>query len=30
MAIASAYGDLMTHYKCAQEFYSIVNTLPHI
>lgn len=26
----SAYGDLMTHEKCAMEFYQIVNTLPHI
>lgn len=28
--ISSAYGDFMTHEKCAMEFYSIVNTLPHI
>lgn len=27
---SSAYGDFMTHEKCAMEFYSIVNTLPHI
>ena len=29
-AISSAYGDLMTHYKCAMEFYSILNMMPHI
>jgi hypothetical protein len=29
-AISSAYGDLMTHYKCAMEFYSILQMLPHI
>ena len=28
--VSSAYGDFMTHNKCAAEFYSIVNTLPHI
>lgn len=28
--VSSAYGDFMTHEKCAMEFYSIVNTLPHI
>jgi hypothetical protein len=27
---SSAYGDFMTHEKCAMEFYQIVNTLPHI
>lgn len=30
MFCSSAYGDFMTHEKCAMEFYSIVNTLPHI
>ncbi len=30
LAISSALGDLMTHYKCAMEFYSILNMLPHI
>lgn len=29
-AISSAYGDLMTHEKCAMEFYSILQMLPHI
>ena len=29
-AVSSAYGDLMTHYKCAMEFYSILQMLPHI
>jgi len=29
-AVSSAYGDLMTHEKCAMEFYSILNMLPHI
>lgn len=29
-AISSAYGDLMTHTKCAMEFYSILQMLPHI
>lgn len=28
--ISAAYGDLMTHNKCVQEFYFIVNTMPHI
>ena len=28
--ISSAYGDFMTHNKTCGEFYSIVNTLPHI
>jgi len=28
--ISSAYGDFMTHEKCAMEFYQILNTLPHI
>jgi hypothetical protein len=28
--ISSAYGDLMTHNKCAMEFYSIIQTLAHI
>lgn len=28
--VSSAYGDFMTHNKCAAEFYAIVNTLPHI
>ena len=28
--ISAAYGDLMVHYKCVAEFYSIVNTMPHI
>jgi len=30
MFVSSAYGDFMTHEKCAAEFYAIVNTLPHI
>lgn len=30
MFCSSAYGDFMTHEKCAAEFYHIVNTLPHI
>jgi hypothetical protein len=30
MFCSSAYGDFMTHNKCALEFYQIVNTLPHI
>ncbi|MHA1815979.1 MAG: hypothetical protein ACTSX1_08240 [Candidatus Heimdallarchaeaceae archaeon] len=30
MFCSSAYGDFMTHNKCAMEFYQIVNTLPHI
>ena len=30
MFCSSAYGDFMTHEKCASEFYHIVNTLPHI
>ena len=30
MFCSSAYGDFMTHGKCAMEFYQIVNTLPHI
>ena len=30
LAISSAYGDLMTHQKCAMEFYSILQMLPHI
>ena len=30
MFCSSAYGDFMTHEKCAMEFYQIVNTLPHI
>ncbi len=30
MFCSSAYGDFMTHQKCAMEFYQIVNTLPHI
>lgn len=30
MFCSSAYGDFMTHEKCAMEFYAIVNTLPHI
>jgi len=30
LAISSAYGDLMTHEKCAMEFYSILQMLPHI
>lgn len=30
MFVSSAYGDLMTHEKCAAEFYSILNMLPHI
>ena len=30
LAISSAYGDLMTHQKCAMEFYSILNMMPHI
>ena len=30
MFCSSAYGDFMTHTKCAMEFYQIVNTLPHI
>jgi len=28
--VSSMYGDLMTHEKCAAEFYSILNMLPHI
>jgi len=28
--VSSAYGDMMTHYKCAAEVYAIINTLPHI
>jgi hypothetical protein len=28
--VSSAYGDFMTHEKCAMEFYSIVKTLAHI
>ena len=28
--VVSAMGDFMTHNKCAEEFYMIVNTLPHI
>lgn len=28
--VSSAYGDFMTHNKCAMEFYQILNTLPHI
>lgn len=28
--ISSAYGDMMTHNKCAMEVYQIINTLPHI
>ena len=28
--VSSAYGDFMTHEKCAMEFYMILNTLPHI
>jgi len=27
---SSLYGDLMTHFSCRLELYSIVNTLPHI
>jgi len=30
MFCSSAYGDFMTHSKCALEFYQIENTLPHI
>lgn len=30
MFCSSAYGDLMTHEKCAAEFYSILNMMPHI
>jgi hypothetical protein len=30
MFCSSAYGDFMTHEKCAMEFYQILNTLPHI
>lgn len=30
LAVSSAYGDLMTHEKCASEFYSILNMMPHI
>lgn len=30
MFVSSAYGDLMTHEKCAAEFYSILNMMPHI
>ena len=29
-AISSAYGDLMTHNKCAMEFYSILQMMRHI
>jgi hypothetical protein len=30
MFCSSAFGDLMTHEKCAAEFYSILNMMPHI
>ncbi len=30
MFTSSAYGDFMTHEKCAMEFYSILNMMPHI
>jgi hypothetical protein len=30
MFCSAAFGDFMTHEKCAMEFYAIVNTLPHI
>ena len=30
MFCSSAYGDFMTHEKCAMEFYSIIKTLAHI
>ena len=30
MFCSSAYGDFMTHNKCAMEFYSILQMLPHI
>lgn len=29
-AISSLWGDMMTHNSCRQEFYFIINTLPHI
>lgn len=29
-AISSLYGDFMNHTACRQEFYFIINTLPHI
>lgn len=28
--ISSAFGDFMTHSKCAFEAYTIINTMPHI
>lgn len=30
MWCASAFGDLMTHEKCVNEAYLIINTMPHI
>jgi hypothetical protein len=29
-AVSSLWGDMMTHNSCRQEFYFIINTLPHI
>jgi len=29
-AISSLYGDMMVHNACRNEFYFIINTLPHI
>lgn len=29
-AISSLWGDMMTHNSCRQEFYFIINTLPHV
>ena len=29
-AISSLWGDMMVHNSCRQEFYFIINTLPHI
>jgi hypothetical protein len=29
-AVSSLYGDFMNHNACRQEFYFILNTLPHI
>ncbi len=29
-AISSLWGDFMTHESCRNEFYFIINTLPHI
>ena len=29
-AVSSLWGDMMTHNSCRQEFYFIINTLPHV